>query len=331
MVKFCKVAVVLLAVVATACAGKVSVKSPKTTYAPREYKFPQKYIDINGVKLSYVESGSGSETLLFVHGVGGSLNNWDYNLEYFSARFHVLALDLPGHGNSEKPNLPYSVKLHADFIYQFLKAKNVNKVTLIGHSMGGQAAIILQLKHPEMVKKLVLVAPSGADVYLTSGLNWIGSRSYVRRGVMTGSTISGAPYKGFEKAMWAYLKRDGKSGYPTALVYDAESYPTKEFLQGEIKYYYGLMNSDEFPSFVKAIGKSRISIPVQFVREDLHTVDAPTLIVWGKQDGVVPFENACLFNDLMLVSMMAIFPECGHMPMLEKPDRFNRVVLEFVK
>lgn len=322
---------------ASACAakkaGKTAAKAePKSSsYVAREYRFPQQYVEVNGLKLSYIEAGSGDKTILFVHGVGGSLNNWDYNFEFFASRYHTVALDLPGHGNSDKPDVNYSVKLHAEYIYGFMQAKGIQKAVIIGHSMGGQAAVLLQLAHPEAVEALVLVAPSGGDMYVTSGLNWIGSRQYVRRSVTTMSRIAGAPYKGFERVVWEYLQRDGKKGYVSSLVYDANSYPTKEYLQGEIKYYYSFMNSPEFPKFVKAIRKSGASIPADFIRDDLHKVTAPTLVVWGRFDGIIPFEGALIFNDLIPTSMMAIFPETGHMPMIEKPDRFNRVVLEFLQ
>jgi len=328
MGKAWKVSLVLLVVLSMGCGGK---DRRTVTYSPRDYKFTQKYIDVNGLKMSYIEEGVGGDTVVLVHGVGGSLNNWDYNIEAFAAKHRVIAVDLPGHGNSERPNIPYSVKLHMDYLYQFLKAKNINKATLVGHTMGGQIAVMLALKHPEMVERLVLIAPSGADVYLTSGLNWIGSRQYVRRSVTLASRVTSTHYNNYEKIVWTYMERDGKHGYATALVYDANSHPTNEFLKNEIKYYYDFMASPEFPKFVKAIRKSAVSIPRQFIREDLHKIKAPTLIIWGKEDGIMPFVNVTLFNDFIPTSMMSIFPKCGHMVMVEKPDRFNRIVLEFIR
>jgi len=328
MGKALKVTVVLLVVFITACGAKRRKIVP---YAPRAYSLPQKFADVEGLKMSYVEAGTGDRTIVFIHGVGGSLNNWEHNIKVFAAKYRVLAIDLPGHGNSDRPDIKYSVKLHANYIYEFLKEKGIDKAILVGHSMGGQAAVILALKHPEMVERLVLVTPSGADVYLTTGLNWIGSRQYVRRSVMGLSRLSKAPYKIYEKLVWGYMERDGKSGYATALVYDANASPTKEFLKGEMKYYYTFMATTEFPKFVKAIRKTGTSIPLQFIREDLHKVKPPTLIVWGKEDGIIPLESALVFNDLIPVSMMAIFPKCGHMPMIEKADRFNRVVQEFIR
>jgi len=143
--------------------------------------------------------------------------------------------------------------------------------------------------------------------------------------------ISPASYSRFEKMMWRFLEKDGKHNYPTALVYDAHSHPAEEFLKSELKYNYDFIVSPEFPKFVRAYTLSSASIPVDFIREDLANVQATTLIVWGKNDGIVPFENAVLFNDSIPTSMMALFPECGHLAMIEQPERFNRVVMEFIR
>ena len=327
MGKALKVAIVCLFVLGTACSGPFNRKAP---YTPREYKYPSQYVNVNGLTMCYIETGKGEKTILFIHGLGGSISNWEYNIDAFAAKYHVIAIDLPGHGNSDKPELPYSVKLDADYVYRFMKEKNIEKAVLVGHSMGGQIATLVSLAHPEMVEKLVLAAPSGADVYLPSTMKWFGERQYIRRAAMVAVGVSPASYPRFEMMMWRYLERDGKHNYATALVYDAHSHPTEEFLKAELKYDYDFIVSPEFPKFAEAYTKSAASIPVDFIRDELQNVKVPALIVWGRSDGIVPFENAVLFNDGIPVSMMALFPDCGHLSMVEQPDRFNRVVMEFV-
>lgn len=328
MHKALKLAIVTTAVFAMGC-GTVAKRS--CPFTPRDYAAAQKYIDVNGLRMSYVEKGAGDETVLFIHGLGASVHTWKYNLDEFASRYHVVAVDLPGHGNSEMPDIPYSVNLHADFIYKFMQKKNIGKAIVVGHSVGGQAAVILALNHPEMVKKLVLVAPSGADVYMTGTFKWLTERQFVRRGAMVGLGPATGGKKRYDKIMWNWLERDGKHGYETALVYDAHSRPTEEWLQEELDYFYDFFVCPQFPDFWRAYLKTAASVPRQFVREKLHNLKVPALIIWGEEDGIIPLESVILFNKLIPVSMLAIFPETGHMPMVENPERFNKVVLEFIE
>ncbi len=328
MSKALKFTVVLLVVFAMGC-GTVAKRS--CPFTPRDYPAAQKYIDVEGLRMSYVEKGSGDETILLIHGLGASIHTWKYNLDAFASRYHTIALDLPGHGNSEMPDIPYSVNLHANYIYKFMQEKGIEKATVVGHSVGGQVAVILALNHPEVVEKLVLAAPSGADVYLTGTFKWFTERQFVRRGAFIGIGPATGGKKRFDKIMWKWLERDGKSGYSTALVYDAHSQPTEEWLQEELDYFYDFTVCPKFPDFWRAYIKTAASVPRQFVREKLNRVDTPTLILWGEADGIIPMESVILFNKLMPLSMMSIFPETGHMVMVEDPERFNRIALEFIE
>jgi len=328
MSRVLKFAIVISAVFAMGC-GAVAKRS--CPFTPRDYDAAQKYIDIEGLKMSYVEKGSGDKTVLFVHGLGASVHTWKYNLDAFASRYHVLAIDLPGHGNSEMPDIPYSVNLHANYIYKFMKKKNIRKATVVGHSVGGQAAVVMALNHPEMVEKLVLVAPSGADVYLTGTLKWLTERQFVRRGAMVGIGPATGSKKRYDRIMWHWLERDGKHGYETALVYDAHSEPTEQWLQEELDYFYDFFVCPKFPDFWRAYLKTAASVPRQFVREKLDGVTSPTLIIWGEADGIIPLESVILFNKLIPVSMLSVFPHAGHMPMVENPERFNKVALEFIE
>jgi pimeloyl-ACP methyl ester carboxylesterase len=272
-------------------------------------------------------------TVLFIHGAGAALNTWDYNIEAFAKQFRVLALDLPGFGNSDKPDIPYSLDLFADFINKFMEAKNVDKAVLVGNSMGGEIAILVSLKYPDKVHQLVLVDSTGADNYLNMSVLLISKYdNFLGRNVIKAAT-SLAPKSRFiyDRMMWKFFERDGKNDYPSAFFYDVHSYPTEEYVRGEIDYLYDFIASPEYPKYMTALGRSLDSLRNSDTYEKIKEIKVPTLLVWGHEDGIVPIHNAFTFNNEITPSWMTLFPNCCHLPMLESPDRFNKEVIGFIR
>lgn len=120
-------------------------------------------IDVNGLNIRYSERGEGDDTILLIHGFGGDLDNWLFNHDDLVARTgkKVIALDLPGHGQSSKSVGDGSLDFFADTIIGFMKAMNVKKAHLVGHSMGGAIALNLASKHADMVSSLCLICSAG--------------------------------------------------------------------------------------------------------------------------------------------------------------------------
>lgn len=114
-------------------------------------------ITVNGVDLSYVESGSGEPAIVFVHGWTCNRNNWRYQLPEFSKRHRVIAYDHRGHGESEKPDQDYTIAGFADDLSALIGHLELNRPVLIGHSMGGVVAFHLARRDPGITRGLVLV------------------------------------------------------------------------------------------------------------------------------------------------------------------------------
>ncbi|HVE60445.1 MAG TPA: alpha/beta fold hydrolase, partial [Chitinophagaceae bacterium] len=131
------------------------------------YDLPVKHLLVaENIKMAYVEKGKG-ETIICIHGLGGNLSHWQKNISELSAKFHCIAVDLPGYGHSDKSfsTDKDQLQFYADAIQNFLEKRNLKRVVLAGHSMGGQIATILALQQPHLISKLILVAPAGLETF----------------------------------------------------------------------------------------------------------------------------------------------------------------------
>ena len=129
-----------------------------------------RYVTVNGIKAHYQVAGDG-RPLLLLHGLGASVATWRDNIGPLSQAFRVYALDLPGHGDSDKPDIDYNADNRVlQFIARTVESIGMDRPAIIGSSIGGALALMMALRHPDMVSRLVLVdsASLGRDftIYL---------------------------------------------------------------------------------------------------------------------------------------------------------------------
>lgn len=124
------------------------------------------YSSVNNIALYYDIQGEGSP-LVFLHGLGSSIKDWENQVSYFAKKYQVITLDLRGHGKSDKPKEHYSVPLFSSDIMQFIKTVVKHPVHLVGHSLGGMVAFQLAVDHPELLKSLTIIN-SGPSVIFPS-------------------------------------------------------------------------------------------------------------------------------------------------------------------
>jgi len=122
-------------------------------------------VTVNGVKINYVEQGSGDEAVIFVHGYGGALGNWKQVLELLPEEYHAYALDLRGFGQSETPG-SYQLTEFVEDIYAFSQELGIEQFTYVGHSLGGKIGYKFALDHPDVLKAMVLAAPAPAHDFV---------------------------------------------------------------------------------------------------------------------------------------------------------------------
>lgn len=262
----------------------------------------EKFVTIFGAKIRYVEAGDASKpTILLLHGLGANADtSWAMNVAPLSANYHVIAPDLIGFGRSDKPFINYRIAFYADFIDKFMSSLNVDKASLVGNSMGGWMAVMFAAKYPEKVQKLVLVdsagyaPPPGFDYGKLSVQMNPSTRDAVRESLKL-MFYNSAPFTG-DAAV---------DGFITARTLTNDGY-TIQTLVRNIQF-----ADDYFDDEVKALKK-------------------PTLIVWGKQDGLVPSIIGEMLKKDIAGSELLVIDKAGHLPQFEQPAEFNKKVVEFL-
>ena len=131
----------------------------------------EKTIEIDGNTIRYIEEGTSEENLLLIHGLGASAERWEHVIPQFAKNYRVLVPDLIGFGFSDKPLVDYTTDYLSDFIRKFLKKLNIDSVSIIGSSLGGQIGAEFTYQNNSMVEKLVLISPSGIMKHSTPALD----------------------------------------------------------------------------------------------------------------------------------------------------------------
>lgn len=248
--------------------------------------------------------------LVFIHGLGGWLRNWAHNVHHCNRLgYRCLALDLPGFGRSDKPDAPYSPQYFREVLAGFMDAVGAPCATLIGNSMGGLIALATAQRTPERVDRLVLVDAAGVyPIRRTAArvtVDLVGNS--VRRGFAPRRIMRSMRHWVFEQTppeLLAEMQLEF-AGYAD---FDAKERARRR------------------RSYLRALwGVTRANL-----RPWLAGITAPTLVVHGKQDKLVPFDAAGVLHREIPGARLAAFDACGHVPQLEMPARFNRALGEFL-
>jgi pimeloyl-ACP methyl ester carboxylesterase len=269
-------------------------------------------IPIHGRDLAYVDAGEGPP-LLFVHGIGGDWQTWEPVLAPLAARHRVIAVDLPGHGGSAKGAGDYSLGGMANVLRDLMGALDVERATLVGHSLGGGIAMQFAYQYPERCERLVLVSSGGLgpDVGLLLRLATLpGSEVFLSltapaaRSVIDCAAGAGRFLRIKPAADAAF--------YGRAFAALAEPETRAAFL-GTLRGVVGTRGQ-----LVDA-------------RDRLYLAESmPTLIVWGERDAVIPVDHAHAAHEAMPGSRLEVFDDAGHVPQLDDPQRFVATVEAFV-
>ena len=131
----------------------------------------EKFLQIDGNKIRYLESGNSKKTLVLIHGLGASAERWDQVIPLFADEFRVVVPDLVGFGYSDKPLVDYTTEFFSEFLEKFFVASDIKRPNLIGSSLGGQIIAEYATSHSQEIEKLVLVSPSGTMKKSTPALD----------------------------------------------------------------------------------------------------------------------------------------------------------------
>lgn len=264
-------------------------------------------------ELCYLDHGEGP-AVLFIHGLLGSSRNWAHLVDAVDDDHRLLAPDLFGHGASAKPLGDYSLGAHAATLRDLLDQLGIDRVTLVGHSLGGGIAMQFCYLFPERVERLVLVSSGGLGRAVSPllrsatlpGAEWVLpllASSWVRAGLETAG-------HGLAKVGWKPRVDLTEAWNGFTSLHDAQS--RRAFL---------------------ATTRSVIDPGGQSVTAHDHlpmAVEIPTLIVWGTEDRVIPTWHAITAAQAITGSRVELFEGAGHYPHLEDPDRFAAVLRDFI-
>ncbi len=253
---------------------------------------PEKTAVVYGENIRYIEAGQGP-TAILLHGLGSVKEIWSANIGALSAKYHVYAPDQIGFGHSDKPLLEYKITTFVDFLHAFMQSQNLSKATLVGNSLGGWIAIDFAARHPEMVDKLILVD--------SAGLPW-----------------GKAPAVDLNPASLADMRT-----LIDSIFYDKKMVTEQFVLQAFTNH---VRNNDGYTIQRTLAGLAQN----QFEDAKLSSIHAPTLVVWGREDELIPVSSGEKLRDGIPQAKLVVFEQCGHIPQLEKPAEFNQALIDFL-
>lgn len=268
------------------------------------------FIEVDGLQVNHIEVGSG-EVVVFLHGLGGSWEDWIEQIGGLSTAYRVCALDLPGFGMSPPPakvGPEYTLAYIADFVRKFMDAKGYSHAFLVGNSMGGGIVLRCAIDYPERVRGIVLSNGIGLGKEI-SGFNRLLAFPGVARLVIPRVN------KDMVVKIWQSLF------YDHAKITPAMIERTWEWLcKDEVKRY--LMQL--YPRALSIGGQKYILLP------ELSELHCPVLITWGINDEVLPVIQAVRGYAGIGAAELRLFRNCGHVPQIEQAELFTQAMLKFL-
>jgi pyruvate dehydrogenase E2 component (dihydrolipoamide acetyltransferase) len=262
-----------------------------------------RFVEVDGIRVRYARkepaaAHEGAIPALFIHGFGGDLDNWLFNLDAIADRLPVLALDLPGHGQSAATLPGATIGALAKFVARFLDAVGVPRAHLIGHSMGGAIASQVALDGPERVASLALVGSAGL-----------------------GSEINAGYVEGFAAAA---SRRELKPVLEQ--LFADPQLVSRQLVDDVLKY----KRLDGVAEVLATLGRGLFPGGVQAERPGLSLggIGKPVLVVWGRDDRIVPSAHAA---NAPPGATVEVLDGAGHMVQMEKAGEVNRLLLRHLE
>lgn len=262
-----------------------------------------KSIKANGIVTNYHDVGEGNPVLL-IHGSGPGVSawaNWRLTLPALAATNRVVALDMVGFGFTErKPDFAYGLDAWVDHAVGLLDALNIAQTDLVGNSFGGAIALALAIRHPERVRRLVLMGSVGVSFELTKGLDAVW---------------------GYEPSIAAMRGLLDIFAFDRNLVSDELA---------ELRYRASIQPGfqESFSSMFPA-PRQRWVEAMASAESDIRQIKNETLIIHGREDQVIPMSNSVRLHQLIESSQLHVYGRCGHWVQIEHASRFNRLLADF--
>lgn len=271
---------------------------------------PDQYLRVQGLKTRYWTRGESGPPVILLHGGGGSVEFWLFNIGPLAERHRVYAIDMVGSGLSETAIADYSLSYQAEFVRAFMDTLGIGTASLVGNSIGGGVALQFALMFAQRLEKLVLVSSLGLGREIALGVRLAtlpGLCRWLRPSRVLFQTIleMNLHHPALIPQAWMELR------------YRIFALPGRaKSLLPMVRTNFDLLGV-----------RPRVFQPLV---AQLPRIQAPALILWGKQDRILPVAHAEVAAQGLPQAQLHIFDPCGHHPHLEHPQRFNQLVLAFL-
>ncbi|MBF0226969.1 MAG: alpha/beta hydrolase [Desulfobacterales bacterium] len=273
-----------------------------------------KYVYVsNNYKIAYLQSGKGTP-MIFLHNGGLDHRIWDFQIEKFSKNYEVFALDLLGYGQSDKPEVEYTLNLYVDILSDFIEKLGLANVILVGHCIGSATTLSYTIKNPDNVKAIILFNLVTKKILLDGYAGY----SY--------KVLTNAPVRYFLKQLSEKFVPDKwMLKFVVPVLYGKKGEPDNEF----IEHFYDLNTS---PSQLRVLYSLLLNFE-SFKQLDQFTKPTnfpKSLLIWGVDNKILPVNSGKKFAEKLKPDVINLFEECGHLVMRENSKEVNECIENFI-
>ena len=270
--------------------------------------FAQGYLTAGGYRTRYLHAGQhGQPPLILLHGTGGHAECYSRNLLAHGEHFDTYAIDMIGHGYSDKPSFPYEIDVYVEHVRAVIDTLGFNQIRLSGESLGGWVAARFALKYPERVTQIVLNTTGGATMNLEV-MQRIKTLTMAAVVTPTWDTV---------KARLEWLMADPATVTDDLIACRQAIYQAPGML--------------EAMPHILCLQEPEIRVRNNLTDDEWRAIKAPTLVLWTDKDPTAAVEVGERITSLIPNSEFALMTGCGHWPQFEDPDTFNTLHLRFLK
>ena len=268
------------------------------------------YVKVGQLNARYWVVGDKGSPVILIHGIGQYVEHWESAMSALAAHHQVYAVDLPGHGKTDKPlDISYTLDDLSQFIKDYMSALGIEKAHIVGHSLGGAVSMRLVLRQSAVVDRLVLVDSGGFG-----------------REVSLLFRILSLPLLG------EMFTRPSRSGSATLLKMFVHNPPTITNAMIEHHYQMSMLPGAQ-QSILKSL-RTNVNFWGQIDNSPdmsrIPSIPNPVLVIWGRQDNLVPVAHADTAAKGFPNVRVQMIENCGHFPMLEHTSEFNKLLLDFL-
>ncbi|MGI0065802.1 MAG: alpha/beta fold hydrolase [Nitrosotalea sp.] len=258
----------------------------------------EKFVTVNRNSIRYLEDGSQSDhNLILLHGLGGYAERWSNLMPYLNKKYHIFAPDIIGYGQSDKPSVDYTPEFFIKFVFDFIETLGIKKTLMIGTSLGGQIAAECASTQNLAIEKIILISPAGIMKKSTPTLD-----AYTMAALY--------PNKDSVKNAYQMMVGPGMQVSETSIERFVNNMSRPNAKMVFLSTLLGLKNSPD-------------------IFDKLQKINVPTLVIWGNDDKLIPFEYSQQFVSFIKNCEFTPMEGCGHSPYVEDPEKLSDIIIKF--